>query len=487
MKITILTLRLFKVLPYCIILSFFVAYSILSIVRHTNYHSFGYDLGINDQVVWKYSQLQIPINTIHPFPTQTKFVSHIELIYFLLTPFYWIWSTRKMLLLVEIGFFCFSAIPAYLLAKQMKLPYVICVALLICYLGFYGVQHALWFNVHSISFGAGFLMWFIYLSEKRNYRWSILFFLLAIFSKENVALLTFAISCVFFWRKKEKKFLTFAAISILYLSFVFFVYFPIIVDKTYLYANSNGLLSNVNPLSMIDTQEKREVIWYALLSFGFLPLLSPLVLVPVLMDLAMYFVVASELPGAQGLYMHYRITLSPLLFWAAVVTLQKYHVLQKKIIAVYLLFCLAFIQYILHLPLSYLCKEWFWKEPASVKTITIIGEKYLSSNVSLVAQNNIVPHVNHRDEIYTLYPEKKNFVDSSPCGKKTCDWFRWFGNPKFLFVDTSSEWDARHLLINRENFIAGLQNLEKKRVISKYIISGTTILYIINKNPELIE
>ena len=56
-------------MPYIICFLFFVAYATLSIVRHNHYQSFGYDLGINDQLVWKYSTLQWPITTIDPFPT----------------------------------------------------------------------------------------------------------------------------------------------------------------------------------------------------------------------------------------------------------------------------------------------------------------------------------------------------------------------------------------------------------------------------------
>jgi hypothetical protein len=38
-------------------------------------------------------------------------------------------------------------------------------------------------------------------------------------------------------------------------------------------------------------------------------------------------------------------------------------------------------------------------------------------------------------------------------------WFRWDGNPTILFVDTSFNWDAQHLLTEREQFINGIKNL----------------------------
>ena len=51
-------------LQILICLLFFIAYAVLSVVRHNHYGSFGYDLGINDQVVWEYSRLLPPISTI---------------------------------------------------------------------------------------------------------------------------------------------------------------------------------------------------------------------------------------------------------------------------------------------------------------------------------------------------------------------------------------------------------------------------------------
>src|SRR5258705_13132086 len=90
--------RFALIIPFIICLLFFAAYGTLSIVRHNNYQSFGYDLGINDQTVWRYATFQAPVVTISPFPDKTKLAEHVELVYALLAPFYWIWDSRKMLL-----------------------------------------------------------------------------------------------------------------------------------------------------------------------------------------------------------------------------------------------------------------------------------------------------------------------------------------------------------------------------------------------------
>lgn len=142
------------------------------------------------------------------------------------------------------------------------------------------------------------------------------------------------------------------------------------------------------------------------------------------------------------------------------------------------------VQYALHLPLSYLTKPWFWQRPAGVENIQNIINNYLPKNASVVAQNNIIPHISHRDKIYELYFEKKDFSKNSPCQKPQCNWLKWYDNPQFLFVDTSPEWDIRHLLADRNDFIKGLENLEKAKIISVYKNVNSATLYKVLKNPD---
>lgn len=476
--------RLTPIIPFLICLLFLLAYTVLSFVRHDNYQSFGYDLGINDQTVWRYAHFQAPITTIDPFPDKTKLVEHVELVYALISPSYWIWDSRKMLLFVEALAICTSAIPVYLLARKKGLSKLISNALVVGYLGFYGVQQVMWVDTHSSTYAAAFLMWFIYFVDTKKKWLSILLFFLAITAKENIGLLTFVASFVFFIKERRKLLLFFMAMSVVYVGFIFFVYFPHIVHMQYLYANSGGFFSNLNPLTFFDTDEKRQVIWYSLLSFGFLPLLSPWYLLPAVADLAIYFVIANQLPGAQELAGQYRVTLTPFLVWGTIMSIGKLKRLNKWYVAIYLIICVMLVQYVLHEPLSYLSKQSFWTQPSGVKYINAMIHTYLPRTASVVSQNNITPHVSHRDQIYTLYPEKKNFPKDSPCGQITCDWFRWYGNPQFLIIDTSSEWDARHLLTDRPLFLKGLQNIEKAKVVTIYKQLGSTILYKVNKNPD---
>ncbi len=439
---------------------FFVCYSTLTVIRHLHYDSYGFDLGINDQTVWRYSNFELPLTTIDPFPDRTKLATHVELVYALISPLYWIWSARKMLLLTSAFVVCSGGLAAYLLSKRKLRNTFLSLTVMLSYLMFYGLQNAIWFDVHSSNFAAAFLMWFIYFLDGKKTKSALLFFFLSITAKENIASYTLVISLLYLIRRRSASLIFYASFSVLYLLFIYLIYFPHITSVPYLYANREGLLSNLNPYYLINTKEKLVTLFYSFLSFGFLPFLNPLTLLLIFVHFTTFFVIASDLPGAQGLYGHYRVTLAPLFVWSSVTTIATFRFFNRKLIAIYLLLCTLFVQYSLHLPLSYLSKSWFWHEPAAVTSINKIISDALPQNASVVSQNNITPHISHRDKIYTLYYERKNFSSNSPCKESICDWIHWYGNPNYLIVDTSSNWDARHLLIDRPKFLQAILNME---------------------------
>jgi uncharacterized membrane protein len=468
---------------FCLILVFFfISYTTLSLVRHNHYLSYGYDLGIDDQIVWQYSQFRLPITTIDNTPFSLSLTNHVELIYALAAPAYWFWNSVNSLLILQVLVIVISGIPIYLLARKYKLKSILCYALLISYLSFFGIQNALWFDVHSAPFGAAFLAWFIYFLDIKKWKWAWISFILTIICKENFAAMTFLVSITYYIITRNKYVLIFAGASLLYLLFIFGIYFPHLVAGGYMYQAKGGLLSGMNPWYMFNTPEKMGVYLYSFSSFGFLPLLNPFMLIPFFGNLALYFVFGREVSGAQGLFLHYRVELAPLIAFATILTIQRFKFLNKTYIAIYLILCALLVQYILHLPLSYLAKSWFWQQPAAVVNINNVL-KALPKNASVVSQNNITPHISHRTDVFSLMPQQIAFTKNSPCPKVKCNWFSWGGSPKYLIVDTSKDWDIRHFLANREDYVEGLNNLEKMGYIKKYKQQGNAVLYKVLKNP----
>lgn len=473
MRLSLFTKNRIYLLALFICLLFFLAYSTLSVIRHQNFQSFGFDLGINSQTVWRYSQFSSPVSTISPYPERPKLFLHVELIYALIAPFYWIYNSPITLLLLQNAFLVSGGLALFLFSKKRLKKTFLSLSILLSYLAFYGVQFAAWTDAHSTSFASAFLAWFIYFLDFKKFRLAFLFLLLSITSKENVALYTLLLSLLYFLRTKKRALLYFIGISFLYLLFLFLFFFPNVTDGQYLYQNKEGLLSNLNAAYLFDTSEKIQTLLYSYGASGFLALLSPFSLILTLSHFFTFFVMASDLPGAQGIFGHYRATLTPFLFWGVILFLEKYKKINKNFVASYLLLCALFLQYHLHLPLSYLTKSWFWERPVAIGGINNLIAKHLPQNASVVSQNNITPHISHRDKIYTLYPTEKN-------GRQ---WFYWYDNPEYLIVDTSKNWDARHLLTDLEKYIEGLKNLERDGYVKLYQEIGNAKLYKIVKTP----
>ena len=161
-------------------------------------------MGINDQTVWRYSRFEPPISTIAPFPDRSKLELHVEFVYALIAPFYWLWSTRRFLLIISAVVMCSGGLAVYLLSKHRVKDEFLSFSLTFSYLLFYGMQFAAWFDVHSAGFGAAFLMWFLYFLDRKKRWWSLLFFFLTITSKENMALYTFVVAIIYMIRRREK-------------------------------------------------------------------------------------------------------------------------------------------------------------------------------------------------------------------------------------------------------------------------------------------
>lgn len=452
---------------------FFILYCLLGIIRHNYYGSFGADLGFIDREIWQYSNFNF---------SQLIGQGHIEITSLLLTPLYWLWADARTLIVVQSLVVTTSGMAIFLLAKKYKLNLFLCYAVLLSYLLFYGTQSALWFDVHTSVWGAAFFMWFIYFLDTDRKKLTLTFFLLAIGSKENMAAYVFLFSGVYYVMTRKKEALIYTLGAGFYLFLLFKVIFPATLPKGYTYASSSGLVSG-NPLQLIDTITKQKTIFYTFASVGFIPFLLPLYVIPVFGNLASYFILGREYVAAHDTFMHYRVDLLPLIFGSLVFTLARYKWLNNRYIAVYLIVCALFCQYALHLPLSYLSKRWFWIEPSGVTSINNVI-KDIPETASLVAQNNIYPHVSQREDISMLWPDERTFKNNSPCSKKNCPWFRWTNQPEFLIIDLSPEWDIRHLLWQNEEFKMAVSGLEKEGIITKYKQENTTILYKVLKKAK---
>ena len=462
-----------------ILFFFFAGYLILSINKHLNFLS-GYDLSIIDQAIWKYSHFKNPVTTTHVYYDAAIYTDHLELIFVLIAPLYRLFDSAITLIVLQVISVIGSGAAVFLIAGKFGLKKFVANSVLFSYLIFFGIQFAIWSDVHSLVFAIGFMAWFYYFLISKKLKLMLLFLTMSLLCKEDIALLTLLISMSQFIYTKSRTSILAMVISLLYLLVVFTVYFPILMGG-YKYANPQGIFSDTNPMYMVNTVDKRNALLYSLGSFGFLPVFAPFFLIPFLGDLAHYIVLGNAIvTSAHGIFAHYRSSVSLLLIIPTIIAISKVKKNNNKFAGLYLIACALFFQYYLHLPLSYLAKSWFWKgSPEKISINTVINE--LPKNASIVTHNNIASHIAHRENIYTLFPYLKDFKKNSPCGAHTCKWFRVGGNPELLLIDTGTSWNILHYLSQREEFLEAISNLKKNGNITLIKKIGTTELYKITK------
>ena len=126
-----------------------VLYSWIGLFRHDHFGSNAFDLGIQDQTVWGYSQFQMLPNTILGIPNLLGDDFHPIL--FVLAPLYWLWDSPGVLLVSQAVLLALASIPIYLWGAA-RLGRLAALAFQASFLVFWGVLAAVVFDFHHIVF-----------------------------------------------------------------------------------------------------------------------------------------------------------------------------------------------------------------------------------------------------------------------------------------------------------------------------------------------
>src|SRR5438552_19122798 len=102
-------------LPVGLALIAAVTYAAVGIYRHNHFGSNAFDLGVQDQTVWGYSQLRMIPNTVAMITNLLG--DHFHAILMAIAPLYWIWSDARVLLLAQAALLAVAGIAIFWLAK----------------------------------------------------------------------------------------------------------------------------------------------------------------------------------------------------------------------------------------------------------------------------------------------------------------------------------------------------------------------------------
>ncbi len=409
----------------------YIAYfTIASFLRYTNFYTGRFDLGNMDQTVWntihgRIFQLTDPdgVNTI------SRLSVHADFILILISPLYLIWSTPKMLLLLQTIVLGFGAFFVYLISKEVLKHKNISLIFASSFLLTPAIQYTNLYDFHAVTLATTFLLGTFYYYLKKKYYLFIIFGILAGLCKEElwavIGVFGLFIAVRSYFENKRKIIWKDFSLGLI----IFYIggittylliskIIPTVKGSDHFalnyyadFGNSTGeIVKNIllNPVKLFSTIfEKSRLIFLnqIFLPVGYLSFVAPVFLLFAMPDLLIDLL--SNNAQLHQIYYQYTAAITPFIFVSAIfgakLILQKFKFIKLEHIMLYLLITTLWSAYITG-PLPGSKKpntDMFAKQMSNASEIsrflTSIPKKY-----SIAATNNLGSHLSRRQNIYNI-------------------------------------------------------------------------------------
>jgi hypothetical protein len=169
----------------------FAVYATTALLIHRQFGTAGYDLGIFDQAVRRYSHFQAPIVPLKG-PGYNIFGDHFHPIIALGAPFYWIWDNPQTLLILQAALIALSIPVIYRFARR-RTGAGASLAIGFGYASSWAFQTMVNFNFHEVAWGVPILALAIDALDRRSDRQLLLFCGLLLLVREDMGILVLII------------------------------------------------------------------------------------------------------------------------------------------------------------------------------------------------------------------------------------------------------------------------------------------------------
>ena len=295
---------------------------------YAKFSAYGYadfDLAVHAQSVWNivHGSLDSSILGI-PF-----LGNHMVLILFLIAPLYTLFPTPLALLYVQTVILAAGAWGVYLLGrKELSTSWGAAFALV--YLVYPPLIYMNLYEFHPVALATCFLLYVFYFYKTDQFRWFLLFLILALFCQENVALIAFFFGIYALAERKTMRWvlLPLSAGSV-YFFFMVLVLMPRLNNNTIqfflIYEHLGSSLSEIvgnitaHPVRTLSTMcgpQKLIFLNSLLAPLGFLSLLSPFSLLPLLPVFLQRMLSLRECETM--VFFHYQAEFIPFIFVSAI-------------------------------------------------------------------------------------------------------------------------------------------------------------------------
>ena len=168
----------------------------LSISRHRAFMTNAFDLGNVDQAVWNTAQGRPLVFTNWrgvdlDLATDSRLAMHVEPIYFLIAPLYWVWPSPEALLILQTVVLALGAWPVYWLARERLGSPWAGVTFAAVYLLSPSLEAANLWEFHAVTLAAPLLLFAFYYVQHGQAGRFWLFAVLAMATKEEVPAIIF--------------------------------------------------------------------------------------------------------------------------------------------------------------------------------------------------------------------------------------------------------------------------------------------------------
>ncbi len=214
-----LTADAYRLLLVVAVLVYVVIFADLAFDLHTGMRTHKADLGQMDQAIWNTSRGRF-LEAVDGDFVSTRLTDHVEPIFALISPIFWVWDDVRALLLLQVVMVAVGAFPLYALALEKlnqlltawqrariwqrdpveQLTRPLALALALAYLLAPQLQAALLTEFHAIPLSVPLILWAFWAVERRRWWQFAVAALLVTAVKEEAALLGAGLGVWAMWR-----------------------------------------------------------------------------------------------------------------------------------------------------------------------------------------------------------------------------------------------------------------------------------------------
>ncbi len=411
---------------YGLVVLYVAVFVTLTFLRHSTFNSYGYDLGIFDQVVWNSLQGRLFENSIMSF-APNFLGNHFSPILLALVPLYALWSDPRALLILQTLSLASATLPLYWYVRA-QLGYKLALVISLAYLLSPGLQYVNLYDFHEIALATPLLAFALFFLLRRRYLPLAVCLGIALLTKEEVTFIAVAFGLYILLKQREMRW---GAVVLLgaaaWGGFVFRVGIPyfragefyFVSRYTYLGATLTDMANTVftHPIVLLTNlliPPKFEFVLHLLIPLAFLPLIGLEIFALAIPTFG--YLLLSDNTNQFSIHAQYSAPLLPILFFAAAVAMRRLLArgLTSRAVAALaaLILTASSVSYYLQAPGPFTRNF----EPALYlpSTHTGVGHDLLKSipaSAAVLAQTNFVPHLSHRTQVFA-FPEIADLRDT---------------------------------------------------------------------------